>query len=126
MFKRLGHALVLCALLIGIGAHWLVLQSVAWTAMLADNLRTAPLPQAVGLTFDGRHPCSLCKHIAAGKKSEQKSEFPLQLKKLQFLSATPRFAFSAPAQFPQLVESRVSWNSVCGEPPTPPPRAAAL
>src|SRR5207247_1889036 len=44
VLRRISHALVLCALLTAIGAHWAVLQSVAWTTMLAENLRTTSLP----------------------------------------------------------------------------------
>src|SRR5262245_52811445 len=84
VFRRIGHLLVLFALLTAIGAHWVVLQSVAWTTMLADNLRTASFPVAVERTFDGKHPCSLCKQIAKGKQTEKKAEFRVELNKFEF------------------------------------------
>ena len=40
MFRKLGHILLIVALLAAVGGHWIVLQSVAWTNMLAGNLRT--------------------------------------------------------------------------------------
>ena len=72
------------ALIAATGAHWALLQSVAWTTMLADNLRTHSLSESVARTFDGKYPCPLCKAIAAAKKSEKKSEFTLQTQKLEF------------------------------------------
>ncbi len=72
VLKRMAKLLVVAALASSIGLHWAVLQSVAWTAMLADNLRASSLAQAVQQTFDGRHPCSLCKAIAKAKNAERK------------------------------------------------------
>jgi len=112
------------ALLGAIGAHWLLLQSVAWTSMLADNLRTSSLTEAVQRTFDGRHPCALCQQIAAGKKSEKRTEFPLTLQKFEFVNATTRFVFAAPADFYLLPQAYPSAESVSRTPPTPPPRLA--
>ena len=122
MFRRTGHVLLIVALLTATGAHWALLQSVAWTTMLAANLRSGSLSEAVEHTFDGRHPCCLCRQIAAGKKSEKKSEFPLQLKKFEFLSGTPGFAFAAPASLLYTLSSGIHFKSVCRTPPSPPPR----
>ncbi len=99
MFARFGKSCVLVALVISTGAHWAALQTVAWTTMLADNLRTHSVVEAVTRTFDGRHPCCLCQAIAAGKKSEKKNEFTLQLKKLEFPPAAVRFVLVAPSRF---------------------------
>ena len=70
MFVRIGNCLVIAALVATTGAHWALLQSVAWTTMLADNLRAYSLSESVARTFDGKFPCPICKAIAAGKKSE--------------------------------------------------------
>jgi len=64
---------VVAALVLITGAHWAALQTVAWTTMLANNLRTQSVSEAVSHTFDGEHPCPLCRAIAAAKKSEKKS-----------------------------------------------------
>ena len=75
MVARFSKFLLVVALVTTTGLHWAMLQSVAWTTMLADNLRTQSLAEAVTHTFDGRHPCCLCNAIAAGRKSEKKKEF---------------------------------------------------
>jgi hypothetical protein len=64
-------------LVAGTGAHWGALQSVAWTRMLAENLRTVLFADAVVRTFDGQHPCSLCKVIAKREEiREVQGNFP--------------------------------------------------
>jgi hypothetical protein len=123
VLKRLGHAFTVLALLIAIGAHWVVLQSVAWTTMLAENLRTNSVAEAVGRTFDGRHPCSLCKQIAQGRQAEKKTEFRPEGKKLEF-SFTPNvFIFTAPSHFWEMCVPDATPNLLTRAPPVPPPRA---
>jgi hypothetical protein len=51
------------------------LQSVAWTTMLFEYSKHAPLRQAIAQTIDGSHPCAICHAVTMGKKSEKKSEF---------------------------------------------------
>jgi hypothetical protein len=96
---RLGKIFLVVALTAMLGAHWALLQSVAWTAMLAGNLQSNSFHEAVTKTFDGRHPCCLCKAIAAAKKSEQKTAFSLQLQKLEFPPLKDNSVLVAPAQF---------------------------
>lgn len=90
--------------------------------MLVGNLQSLSLSQAVVRTFDGKHPCALCKGIAKGKKSEQRSEFPSQIKKFEFLVAQGRFIFSAPSRCWVLTTGQEPLESVFFSPPTPPPR----
>jgi hypothetical protein len=122
MFRRFAHALVIVALIAATGSHWAVLQAVAWSTMLADNLRTSSLTEAVQRTFDGRHPCSLCKKISSGKESEKKAEFPVQLKKLEFISVRPVIVLSPPRHFRLLPEFQCSASEPAHKPSVPPPR----
>ena len=78
--------------------------------------------EALVKTFDGKHPCALCKAIAKGKKSERKSEFPVAGKKFEFSYSATVFVFSAPTHFWKtggLEEIAVSLNYA---PPVPPPK----
>jgi hypothetical protein len=113
---------VIVALVATTGAHWAVLQSIAWTTMFADNLRTGSLVEAVAHTFDGKHPCALCKVVTAGKKSEKKSDFTLQLKKLEFPPAAEKFVLVAPSRFELLPLANAFAESLAFQPPNPPPR----
>ena len=123
MFHRLGHVLLIAALLAATGGHWALLQTVAWTNMLTENLRTDSLETAVTKTFGGKHPCSLCKRIAAGKKAEQKAEFPSAAKKIEFTHTPSRFVFAAPTDFWLQNERLPVLHSRSHAPPLPPPRS---
>jgi hypothetical protein len=123
VFVRLGHILMIAALLATTGAHWAALQSVAWTTMLANNLKSGSISQAVERTFDGRHPCPLCKAVAAGKRSESKSEFTPELKRLEYPPAPERFVLIAPIKFRLMPEPHFFSDALTEEPPTPPPRS---
>jgi len=120
---RFGHVLMLVALLAASGTHWAALQSVAWATMLAQNWQSAPLTQALEKTFDGKHPCPLCKVVAAGKAAEQKSDFALELKKLEYPPAPERFILVGPSQFRLLPEITFSAEALTQEPPVPVPRS---
>ena len=122
MLKRLGHALTVFAVLTAIGAHWVVLQSVAWTTMLAENLRTKSVTEAVERTFDGKHPCSLCKQIAKGQQSEKKSEFRPEWKRFEFSHTPITFIFTAPSHYWEMSEPDASPNALSHAPPVPPPK----
>jgi hypothetical protein len=112
------------ALACSIGLHWAFLQSFAWTTMLVDNLATTSFSAALQRTFDGKHPCALCKAVAEGKKSEKKADTLLRLKKFEAMSASVVLALSPPASFPPIAAPNASLEAFSHAPPTPPPRAA--
>jgi len=123
VFTRFGNVLLIVAMLATTGSHWLLLQSVAWTTMLADNLRSDCFVEAVQKTFDGRHPCCLCKEISAGRTSEKKAEFAPALQKLEFVLKQMTFVFAAPRDFSVQPEIPVLIRESIHKPPTPPPRS---
>jgi hypothetical protein len=121
---RLSKTAVVVALSLSIGLHWALLQTVAWTGMVLNYSQTAPLTEALAKTFDGKHPCNLCKLVDAGKKSEKKQEAQKPASKLEvFLAANQAVLF--PPRFVQ--PSSVASHTVMARfltPPTPPPRQA--
>jgi len=121
---RSAKFILVLALACSIGLHWAFFQSLAWTSMLADNLRRDSLAQAVTHTFDGQHPCQLCKAIADGKKSERKSELAPCFKTLEFPPATEDFALIVPARFALPSHADIFTRTFSETPPTPPPRRA--
>jgi hypothetical protein len=122
VFVRIGKMVVVCALIATTGFHWAALQTIAWTAMLANNLHSSSFHDAVTKTFDGRHPCPLCNAIAAGKKSEQKNEFTAQTQKLEFPPVRENIVLIAPSQFRLLPQANTFAESLTQKPLTPPPR----
>jgi hypothetical protein len=91
--------------------------------MLAGSLRTDSLPTAVQKTFDGKHPCALCKQIAKGKQAERKTEFKVESNKFEFSYTNAKFTFYPPAMFSEVRPSNLSSQPLTHAPPVPPPRA---
>jgi hypothetical protein len=88
MFACWAKRLVLVLLLLTItGGQWALLQSAAWAGMLANHLRSQSIATAMAQTFDGEHPCPICKAIAQGKRSEKKSDVEIKVTRLELLTA---------------------------------------
>jgi hypothetical protein len=122
VFARCGKWLVIAMLVLTTGAHWAVLQTVAWTTMLAANLTASSFSQAVSDTFDGEHPCPLCKKLAAAKKAGKKSEDAAPGLKMEYPPAAESIVLFAPASFQLLPLRNAFADSVSFKPPLPPPR----
>ena len=122
MLGRAGKFLVIVTLVLTTGLHWAALQTVAWSLMLADNIRTESVGLAVTHTFDGMHPCCLCKAIAKAKKSEQKNEFKISAIRLEFVPFAGKIYLPPPA--PREFASPVNtfFATVTHPPLVPPPR----
>jgi hypothetical protein len=117
-----GRASTILALCCAIGLHWVALQSVAWTTMVIEYSKRAPLCQAIEQTFDGAHPCSLCHVVKAGKNSEKKSDLQSPAPKIDMICVArpipllPTFtSFEYAANIFQ--SSKIGYS-----PPVPPPR----
>src|SRR5262245_11673850 len=123
MFRRIGRIATIAALCCAIGLQWIVLQSLAWTTMLIDYSKRAPLCQAVAQTFDGAHPCSLCHVINKGKTSERKYDLQSPAQKIDMICVSRSGHFIRPL-FPFKYAMRDFFSSHIGRsPPVPPPRS---
>jgi len=112
------------ALASSIGLHWAFLQSFAWATMLADNLTTTSFSAAIQRTFDGKHPCALCKTVAEGSKSEKESELLQPLKKFEGVSQASAIVVSPLASFPRIEARATFFETLTYAPLEPPPRLA--
>lgn len=115
-------ALLVCLTL---GLHWAALQTFAWTTMIVERAQTGSLAEAIQTTFDGRHPCKLCKVVRTGQAAEKKAESQLKLQKLELPLPEPvkPLEFPAAAGHPAMVA--VTLAPIAGHaPPLPPPRRA--
>lgn len=115
------------------GGHWGVMQAVAWTNMLIDYSAQDGLMTGAKKTFDGEHPCCMCKAISEGKKQESKSPdsklpLPAQGLVLKECVFSPAFVISPPAPRDCVVLSTPALDlrgQILGcRPPVPPPRLA--
>src|SRR5687767_340124 len=120
---RLSQLLVVLALCASVGLHWAAFQTVAWTQMLVSYTQDASFPEAVKKTFDGEHPCDLCKAVQTGKGQERKREFvasALKWDAVLLAAAALRPPGAEPWHYPRaVVRSTIRMDG----PPTPPPRA---
>jgi hypothetical protein len=121
VLSKLGKVVVVFSLVAALSAHWALLQTVAWTTMLASNLQSFSLHDTVTMTFDGHHPCPLCKAIAAAKKSEQKNQVTFEQPRLDFPPVEGSLVLIAPSRV-EISSPDMFAESILQKPPTPPPR----
>jgi hypothetical protein len=128
MRSLLHKLLILCCALYLSGAHWVALQTTAWTGMLISRSLASSVADAIETTFDGKHPCPMCSAIANAKQSEQQSEQSFDL--LKKIGEAKYLEMSSVELVHNSFPSIVSWpvSSFDGltrseAPPTPPPRA---
>jgi hypothetical protein len=124
MLSAIGRATTIGALCFSLGLHWLALQSVAWTTMLVSNARHAHLSEAVAKTFDGAHPCDLCKVVAQGSKSDEKSQVLPAITKMDLICTTRSFRFLPPFVRYDYQPEKIFLQEQFYTPPAPPPRVS--
>jgi hypothetical protein len=122
---RFAQVLMLLVLFAAAGGHWMALQSFAWTRMLISYSQQGQFAEAMAKTFDGKHPCSLCKEIAQEKSKEKSSD--------RAVSVDHIAAFVAPAVVTVVRSEGITWmleipqqeSELRAEQPlSPPPRGA--
>jgi hypothetical protein len=69
---RASQYLLIGTLLVSMGGHLALLQTVAWGNMLVQFSNQGSFSEAVDKTFDGDHPCHLCKVVKKSKSEEEK------------------------------------------------------
>jgi hypothetical protein len=122
--KALSRWLVVVALIFSIGVHWALLQSLAWGGMLITYTQESGFARGISMTFDGDHPCKLCKAIAAAKPTEPKKERQVRQASPELKLALPPTGFQfrhppypVPGEF--LRVTGATWDP---PPELPPPR----
>ena len=83
---RWVQAVAVVLLTISLGLHWAVLQTAAWAGMLVTYSQDASWQTAVDKTFDGQHPCQLCRLVKTGRSAEKTPETQLKTSKIEACS----------------------------------------
>lgn len=123
LFRKVCRASLIAALCFSIGGHWIALQSLAWASMLVQNSTRAPFSEAILRTFDGQHPCNLCKGIAAAQQSQKKpAQAQASAVKQDFICAARVLPFVHAFQEIIFSRSAHSFSVRALSPPVPPPR----
>jgi len=107
-----------------IGLHWILLQSTAWLFMAIRYVQQAPLTEAIAMTFDGEHPCALCKMVADGRAKEKTPERQKASVEKDWLLMVMQ-----PSLYPPCLIRKKEGGSLkvwlrFEQPPAPPPRLA--
>jgi hypothetical protein len=125
VLRQIGRIAIIGALCCAIGLHWVALQSFAWTNMLIEYSKRAPLCQAIAQTFDGAHPCSLCHIVATGKASEKKTEIQSPVPKIDIICVARVIQLISPVALFDYTLRDFSVSEIEHSPPVPPPRVRA-
>lgn len=123
---RAGQYLLIGALIVSMGGHLALLQTIAWGNMLVDFSSRSSLSEAVEKTFDGEHPCALCKVVRKSKSEEEKKPLLKSEMKMEVILPAP-----VKVPFPRgtavvfgVTEYSGTFVEVCLAVPTRPPRTA--
>ncbi|MBV6499939.1 MAG: hypothetical protein CJBNEKGG_02403 [Prosthecobacter sp.] len=125
---RLARALTVTAVCLSVGLHWAALQSAAWVGMAVSySIEKGSLTEGLSDTFDGEHPCPLCRAVEKGVDGEQESrkdQTPLktvkEMKLTLAVAEVPHFVF--PPSEPNRWSTSSSLASMRSQRPvTPPP-----
>ena len=122
MLRVLSKGLLICLLVCGISGHWAVLQSVAWATMLLENVQNAPVVLALQKTFDGKHPCRICKVVAEGKKSEQRQAAQAPGLKIELICEFESLLMPLAPKSGRAFNAMPALHGRAECPPFPPPR----
>lgn len=129
MLHSIARLILVPALVISIGLHWVVLQSAAWTGMMVEySLREGSVIEGISQTFDNLHPCALCGAVRQGMQEdnqEQKQQGGVKLL-LAWVEMKP-VTVTPPVLASTLPFSLFTWTGLeTGPPPGPPPRRGVI
>lgn len=121
---RLAQVFLVVAVFCLVNGSDFIAQGVAWGTMIFDYSAHDTVMNAVLKTFDGGHPCDLCKKVDEHQGSQQRSLAENNLRKLHLCAIEPEpfhLAGVAVQTFPAYVPKVVHVGS---RPDLPPPRVA--
>lgn len=114
------------ALVLSLGLHWAVLQSAAWVSMVVVYSQDASLGEALEKTFDGEHPCPLCKIVESGTKSDDQDSRKAEVTKVKkldlMLAAVESLVVPVSKDVPDYLPPSLRLSLREDSPPLPPPR----
>jgi hypothetical protein len=126
------RACILLTLVLSLGLHWTVLQSAAWVSMVVSFSQEGTMLDALEKTFDGEHPCPLCKVVERGTAesgddddTSSRTSSKKEIKKIDLLAEMPlniQF-FGSRMSMDYSISSDVAQSRAL-EPSVPPPQRA--
>lgn len=115
--------------MVSIGAHWGVLQVVAWAQMIKSYTAEKGLVQGIEETFNGEHPCEMCQKIAESKQqTDEQTPRPQERTEMSKWLSLPSGYVATTVMPSDHLPCKMSCDVQLGAsqweiaPPTPPPR----
>jgi hypothetical protein len=71
--RKLPLVLTLAAWLFATGSQWDLVQAFAWARMLATNVETMSVTDALAQTFSPEGRCTLCEAVSAAKEQQDEN-----------------------------------------------------
>jgi hypothetical protein len=119
VLHRVVRGLLLISVLVSVGTHTVVLQTVAWTKMAVEFSQRSSLQTSLTDTFDGRHPCSICRSLKSADSGPSLAATPRSSVSLAPASAAPH---TARVDMARVQATRGSFDlDRADEPLSPPP-----
>lgn len=125
LWKDVSRRILVGALVLSIAAPWALLQTAAWMTMAVNySVAEGSVVEGLSKTFDGDHPCELCR-VAAEEAAKDREPAPSDesgkpMKLHWLLSVATVKLFPPPAGTHQL-DVHVAACRVAVEPELPPP-----
>jgi hypothetical protein len=114
------------------GGQFMVLQLTAWSGMIVVRTMESGMKEALSTTFDGEHPCHLCKAIKKAQHEEQSPQTPSPSKVPGMLKIEASLVQDMGFKAWTSLLAELAWRNIIPlktlcefEPPVPPPRIAA-
>lgn len=122
--RSIAKAVTVGLLVLSLGLHWALLQTVAWAGMFVRYSHQSTFQEAVGKTFDGQHPCNLCKVISntRAEQAKQDQEQSNSISKLDAGLVWSSTTFSFLPNDQQTIHRSDRGTTRSDQPPKPRPR----
>jgi hypothetical protein len=126
---------MLCSfwLVLSVGMQWAVTQSAGWVSMMVTYAQQGSVMEALEKTFDGEHPCELCKLAAQQSSEADEDGAPTSAKKAHKVKKAeiawrdeplcPPSRRVSVHELPEFSPQMVSWKK---QPDRPPPRGMGV
>lgn len=124
MRQRRLKLFIIPLLVLSLGLHWAVLQTVAWTGMFLNFVADTSISEAVVKTFNGENPCDLCLIIKESKQQSQDDAAMLAKLKFEGVVDEKAVRLFPPGETYELTQVSRTWSARSPAPPKPPPRNA--
>jgi hypothetical protein len=120
---KIGFLILTLASVSSLGSQLFLLQTVAWTRMFIHFSSKSSPQDAFVKTFDGHHPCSLCKEIRQASGAKESAKIILQAtEKRAYLNDVSMLQHFRQQKLNLFVSTENAFLANSITPPVPPPR----